>query len=178
MDAHYAPGEVIVREGEPADSLYLLASGTVEASVRAEGSERSVTSIEAPAAVGELGLLLSERTATVRAITAVQTWRIPRDSFERLIRDRPALALAIARSLAGTIDERDRRRVGAPLPAHAGLRSVLAMPPSRPSRIPRVVAAGAAVAIPAALWLLPPPAGLTPAAPPHVRAAAPLSAFS
>ena len=41
-DAHFAAGEVIVREGEAADSLYLLAKGTVEVSVRADGADRSV----------------------------------------------------------------------------------------------------------------------------------------
>ena len=132
-DAHFAPGEVIVREGEVADSLYLLASGTVEVSVRGDGADRSVRSIFAPATFGEFGVLLGERTATVRAISAVQAWRIPRDRFERLARERPGLGLAIARSLASTIDQRDRSRVGAPLPSRDRLRSMVAAPLPRRS---------------------------------------------
>src|SRR5207248_7735421 len=52
-DAHFAAGDVIVREGEAADSLYLLASGTVAVSVRAGGTDRSVRSISGPATFGE-----------------------------------------------------------------------------------------------------------------------------
>ena len=160
-DAHFAPGEVIVREGEVADSLYLLASGTVEVSVRADGADRSVRSIFAPATFGEFGVLLGERTATVRAISAVQAWRIPRDRFERLARERPGLGLAIARSLASTIDQRDRSRVGAPLPSRDRLRSMVAAPLPRRSPLSRIVASAVTVGIPAALWLMPAPAGLT-----------------
>jgi di/tricarboxylate transporter len=160
-DAHFDPGEVIVREGEVADSLYLLASGTVEVSVRADGADRSVRSISAPATFGEFGVLLGERTATVRAISAAQTWRIPRDRFERLVRERPALGLAIARALATTIDRRDRSRVGAPLPSRDRLRSMVAAPLPRRSPLSRIAAMAFTVGIPAALWLLPAPGGLT-----------------
>jgi divalent anion:Na+ symporter, DASS family len=160
-DAHFAPGEVIVREGEVADSLYLLASGTVEVSVHADGTERSVRSISAPATFGEFGVLLGERTATVGAVSAVQAWRIPRDRFERLVRERPALGLAIARALATTIDRRDRSRVGAPLPSRDRLRSIMAAPMPRRSGLTRVVAVAISIGIPAGLWLLPAPSGLT-----------------
>jgi CRP-like cAMP-binding protein len=103
-DAHFVSGTVIVREGEVADSLYLLASGAVEVTVRADDGDRSVTSITAPATFGDLGLLLNERTATVRAVSDVQAWRIPRHDFERLLRERPQLGLAIATALASSID--------------------------------------------------------------------------
>ncbi|MEP6752351.1 MAG: SLC13 family permease [Candidatus Dormiibacterota bacterium] len=160
-DAHFATGAVIVREGEVADSLYLLASGTVEVSVQAGGTDRSVTSITAPASFGEFGVLLAERTATVRAITDVQTWRIPRDRFERIVRDRPALGLAIARGLASAIDRRDRKRVGAPLPPHEQLRSMVMAPLARRSSFSRIVAVAVSIGVPAALWLVPAPSGLT-----------------
>ena len=160
-DVHFAPGDVIVREGEPADSLYLLASGTIEVSVRAEGADRSVRSISAPATFGELGVLLGERTATVGAISAVQAWRIPRDRFERLVRERPALGLAIARALATTVDRRDRSRIGAPLPSRDRLRSIVAAPLPRRSPLSRILALALTVGVPAALWFLPAPSGLS-----------------
>jgi DASS family divalent anion:Na+ symporter len=160
-DAHFAPGDVIVREGGVADSLYLLASGTVEVSVRADGADRSVRSITAPATFGEFGVLLGERTATVTAMSAVQTWRIPRDRFERLVRERPALGLAIARALATTIDRRDRSRVGAPVPSGERLRSMVAAPQPRRSPLARIASVALAIGIPGVLWFLPPPTGLS-----------------
>jgi len=160
-DAHFAAGEVIVREGEAADSLYLLANGTVEVSVRAAGADRSVRSISAPATFGEFGVLLGERTATVSAVSAVQAWRIPRDHFERLVRERPALGLAIARALASRLDRRDRSRVGAPAPSGDRVRSIMAAPLPRRSPLIRVIAIAISIGVPAALWLLPAPSGLT-----------------
>jgi divalent anion:Na+ symporter, DASS family len=160
-DAHFAAGDVIVREGEAADCLYLLASGTVEVSVRADGTDRSIRSISAPATFGEFGVLLGERTATVSATSAAHAWRIPRDHFERLVRERPSLGLAIARALANTLDRRDRSRVGAPVPSGERLRSIMAGPLPRRSRLLRIVGVAISIGIPAALWLLPAPSGLT-----------------
>jgi divalent anion:Na+ symporter, DASS family len=160
-DVHFEQGAIILREDDAADALYLLASGTVEASVRADGSDRVVTSITAPATFGEFGVLLAERTATVRATTAVQAWRIPRGRFEQLVRERPTLGLSIARALATAIDERDRRRVGAPSQSHSRLGAVMVAPMARRSGLWRIVAAAITVGIPAALWLVPAPAGLT-----------------
>src|SRR5439155_21329087 len=66
-DAHFAASTVILREGEVGDSFYLLASGTVEVRVRVDEGDRSVSGISAPATFGARGLLLTERTATVRS---------------------------------------------------------------------------------------------------------------
>jgi len=159
-DAHFTSGAVIVSEGDAADSLYLLAAGSLEVSVTAGGSERILRTISAPATFGDFGLLLAQRTATVRALTDVQAWRIPRDHFERLLRERPALGLAMARALASVVDRRDRERVGAPLLERAPVRSMSPPMPQR-SALARVISIGLAIAVPAALWFVPPPASLS-----------------
>jgi len=159
-DVHFAPDTVIVREGETADSLYLLARGEVELSVSVDGAERSLRRIAAPATFGEFGLLLPQRTASVRAVTQGQAWRIPRDRFERLLGERPALGLAMARALANTIDRRDRERVGAPIQEPARVPSMSPPAPHR-SRAARAVSIAAAIVVPAALWFVAPPAGLS-----------------
>ena len=160
-DAHFELGTVIVREGEVADSLYLLARGTVEVSVGVDGAERSVGSISAPATFGDFGVLLAERTATVRAVTDVQVWRIPRHHFERLLHERPALGLAIARGLAGAIDRRDRLRVGAAVKPADGYHAMMAAPRPRRSGLPRIIALAVSIGVPSLLWFLPAPQGLS-----------------
>jgi di/tricarboxylate transporter/CRP-like cAMP-binding protein len=160
-DVHFAPETVIVREGETADSLYLLARGEVEITVLVDGAERSVRALAAPATFGEFGLLLAQRTATVRSMTEGQAWRIPRDRFERLVGERPGLGLAMARALATTIDSRERERIGAPHARPAAVRS-MSPPAPRRSRLARAASIAIAIAVPAALWLVAPPAGLSP----------------
>jgi di/tricarboxylate transporter len=159
-DAHFDVGTVIVREGDVADSLYLLAHGTVEVSVLSDGADQAVASITAPATFGDFGVLLAERTATVRAVTYVHVWRIPRLHFERLLRERPELGVAIARGLAGAIDRRDRMRVGAPLKQPAS-HAMMAAPRPRRSGLSRVMSLAISIGIPAVMWFLPAPQGLS-----------------
>ena len=114
-----------------------------------------------PATFGDLGLLLDERTATVSAITDVQAWRIPRARFERLVRDRPA-AWARDRARARQCARPARPREGRRPAANADqLRSMAMAPLQRRSAFTRVVAMAISIGVPAALWLLPAPSGLS-----------------
>jgi MFS family permease len=70
-EARFAPGEVIVREGDPADALYVLVDGEVHVSARGEGRgpERPIRTMTAPSYFGEIGVLERiPRTATVTAV--------------------------------------------------------------------------------------------------------------
>lgn len=95
-------GTVVIREGDDADALWILARG--ELSVSAEGGEpepRELPPVTAPGYVGELGLLHGiPRTATVRARQECTLLRIDgRDFLSALQASRPSPALL---SVAGT----------------------------------------------------------------------------
>jgi MFS family permease len=62
------PGEVVIREGDDADALWILARGELSVSVTGDGpGPRALAVVTAPGYVGELGLLHGiPRTATVR----------------------------------------------------------------------------------------------------------------
>ena len=65
---------VLIREGDPADDFYVIASG--ELTVQAGG--RTINHLVAPDWCGELGLLQrAARTATVVTTTDTVVWRIP-----------------------------------------------------------------------------------------------------
>ena len=153
------PGLVIAHEGTEADALYLLERGTVAITVASPDGEVSLRDVSAPTHFGELGLLLDRRTATARAVTEVVAWRLPRTRFEALVRDRPQIALAVAKALADSVDRRSREYVGAPEPDRR--------PEERaredrrtPRRTSRLLGAAAAVAVPVLLWNAAPPSGL------------------
>ena len=78
-----ATGGVIVREGQPADALYVLTGGEVAVSARGEaGSARRIRTLNAPGYFGEIGLLRQiPRTATVKALEPVTLLRIEGDDF-------------------------------------------------------------------------------------------------
>jgi anion transporter len=156
-------GMLLFTEGAEADALYLLAAGRVRVSVGVAGGERSLAEIEAPAHFGELGLLLARRTSTVRAVTDVHAWKLPRERFEQLVRDRPAIGLAVATSAVELLERSQRNLVGAP-PAERPKRrpTVPTVPPRRRPTAWRVAGFAVAVGVPLVLWPLPGPGGLSP----------------
>lgn len=153
-------GTVLFAEGAEADALYLLAHGRVAVTVRTPAGERTLAVLDAPSQFGELGLLLARRTSSARAVTNSRLWKLSRDAFVRLVRERPAVGLSVATSVAELMETRQRALVGAPLPERTRPPLTLEEPPS-PQRLRRRLAGAAvAIAVPLVLWVTPPPAGL------------------
>jgi voltage-gated potassium channel len=76
------PGTVLIRQGDPADALLVLAEGTLEVEIEQDGRTEPRPSVTAPAYVGEIGLLRGiARTATVRAATRCRLLRIDAADF-------------------------------------------------------------------------------------------------
>jgi small-conductance mechanosensitive channel/CRP-like cAMP-binding protein len=100
----FAPGDLATRQGEPSDSLYILARGEVgifREPERGGGRRHRLTALSAPAIFGEMGLLAGEaRTATVIAESEVLCYRLDKRGFEETIRARPTLAEAVSRTVA------------------------------------------------------------------------------
>ncbi|HWC85007.1 MAG TPA: MFS transporter [Solirubrobacteraceae bacterium] len=74
----------IVREGDPAHSLYVLVEGEVEVTARGEGGgpERTIRTMIAPTYFGEIGVLGHiPRTATVTAVTDCRCDEIDGDAL-------------------------------------------------------------------------------------------------
>jgi HlyB family type I secretion system ABC transporter len=86
-------GDTIVREGEPADAFYVLASGRARIVKNTDaGEEIPLSSLRAGDSFGEMGLLdHSTRTATVRASSDVQAWRLDKSVFEALLVQTPEI---------------------------------------------------------------------------------------
>lgn len=153
-------GSVVTQEGESAQQLYLLESGAIRASVHAPDGAVEVGTVVGPGSFGEMGLLLSRRTATVQVVKDAVLWQLPRERFERLVRESPGLALGVATSLADTLDRRQRGLVGAPMLSEPQPMTLEARPRASRTRA-RVIGALLAVGVPLVLAQLAPPAGLS-----------------
>jgi len=77
-------GQVLFRQGDAGDSMYILISGQIDINVDVPGGEeRTLSTMEPTSILGEMSLLLDEpRTATAVARTDVRLWKVPRDSFQ------------------------------------------------------------------------------------------------
>jgi small-conductance mechanosensitive channel/CRP-like cAMP-binding protein len=104
--APFGRGEIITRQDSAAHWLYVLTKGEVEVRVRGEGSvEKLVTRMGAPNVFGEMGVMTGERrTASVVAATEVECYRIDKEVFKSVLRNRPEMVEIISQVMA-------RRRV-------------------------------------------------------------------
>ena len=81
------PGQVIIRQGEPADRFYIIAEGEVEITQTGADGEapRILRRMSVAEVFGEIGLLTGvPRTATVTAVTACSLLALERPDFLEL----------------------------------------------------------------------------------------------
>ena len=83
----YEFGDIIVREGDPAEVFYLLTSGKVRVlTTTDDGSEIPINTLQAGDCFGEMGLLSTgKRTKTVRASGDVMAMCLSGDDFNEII---------------------------------------------------------------------------------------------
>src|SRR5215472_6784135 len=88
-------GDIIVREGDPADAFYVLVSGRARIIKKTEqGEEISLNTLRSGDSFGEMGLLEhSTRTATVRASSDVSALRLDKSVFESLLKQSPDIRI-------------------------------------------------------------------------------------
>ncbi len=87
----FAEGDIIVTEGEPGSSLFLIVSGHVKVFTRAETGEHVPLAELGPGDFfGEVSLLTGRpRTATITARDQVMAIEITRESIDRIARSHP-----------------------------------------------------------------------------------------
>ena len=93
---HWAvSGEVIVEEGEPGDTFFLLTKGQVKVSTRVDGVNHTLTTLSPGQFFGEVAVLNDRpRTATVVADGEVELFVFDKATATRLARQYPAFKLA------------------------------------------------------------------------------------
>ena len=94
--------EVIFAINEPADGLYVVASGRVKVSIpSSEGKEIIIATLGPGQIFGEMALIDDEpRSASVVAQLASTTYRIRRADFERILELHPSMARKLLRELS------------------------------------------------------------------------------
>jgi CRP-like cAMP-binding protein/flavoprotein len=113
----FEPGQVICRQGEQADSLYLIRIGFVKVSQAFPGGDMVLRYLTRPDYFGEIGLLGGEgiRTATCTALDHVEAVRIKAEDFHEMLREFPDIQTRLAEvaQLRLEADAKQRQTVGA-----------------------------------------------------------------
>lgn len=112
---HYQPGDIIFREGEAGDALFLIWAGRV-AVVKGSFSSPDEVFIRVPGeVVGEMAILENKpRWASLVALERVRVLRIERDGFQKLLQAQPAISLnllALLSSRLRSVHEMNRAEI-------------------------------------------------------------------
>lgn len=106
----YAPGDTVVREGDSALNLFLVASG--HARVEREGAGQ-VGRLQPGDFFGELGLIEQHgRTATVVAEDELTCYLLPAWEFRSLLKEHPAMAVPMLEALIARLHGREHHGSG------------------------------------------------------------------
>ncbi|MDE0944376.1 MAG: Crp/Fnr family transcriptional regulator [Alphaproteobacteria bacterium] len=98
----FQEGQSLFHQGDIGDAAYLVVDGTADVVIEGPDDTRiTVAQIERNAFVGEIAILCDvPRTATITATSKLDTLRISKDLFFRLVNEFPTMAVEIMRELA------------------------------------------------------------------------------
>jgi MSHA biogenesis protein MshE len=107
-EKRFGPGEVIVRQGDPGDEMFLVLEGACQAYLGEEGLgfERELRRYGPNGYFGEVALISGgRRAASVRALTESRVLAVHLDHLADLLRESGDLALTILQGLASYVLE-------------------------------------------------------------------------
>lgn len=93
LGREYADGEVICRQGDPGDAMYIVQAGRVTVTRDENGTPVFVGELKAGDIFGEMALVERQpRSATVRAAGAARVMTLDKRAFMRQVHEDPSLA--------------------------------------------------------------------------------------
>lgn len=113
----YDAGQVIFNAGDPGDAAYVVIDGTVEISVPTPSGPIVINTMTKNDILGEIAIVGEvPRTATAKAVTKLETLKISKELFMKIIRENPDAAIELikilAARLASTTNQLTRTRSG------------------------------------------------------------------
>jgi len=101
-------GQLIYRQGDPADAFYAIVSGRVETLVEQDGAASLLEILYRGKHFGFISQLTGEpHSVTARAATDVLLVRIERERFQQLLKGIPRLSLELNRALSRRLKRKD-----------------------------------------------------------------------
>lgn len=100
-------GEIIFRENDEGDALYVIINGNVRVVKERDGQQVVLSILQEGDCFGEMAILEQQpRSATIEAQEDVRLLVISRDDFHRLLLARPKMAFALLRTLSQRLRQR------------------------------------------------------------------------
>jgi len=108
LGKQYRDGEVVVRQGETDDCMYVVQEGKVEVVRESDGHATVLAVLERDDFFGEMALFERRpRSATVRALGDARVLTVDKRTFLRRVHEDPSLAFRILSALCRRIRDLD-----------------------------------------------------------------------
>ena len=102
----YQDGEIIIRQGDVGDNMFVIQEGQVEVVVEQDGQEVRLAVRSEGDFFGEMAIFEREvRSATVRALGPVRVLTVDEKNFLRRIHQDPSLAYRMVQNMSSRIRE-------------------------------------------------------------------------
>ncbi|MGD8330239.1 MAG: cyclic nucleotide-binding domain-containing protein [Acidobacteriota bacterium] len=102
----YSDGEILVRQGDVGDAMFVIQEGQAEILVERDGVETRVRLAGVGEIIGEMAVFERERrSATVRAMGELRALTIDKRNFMRQIAEDPSVAFRVVQSMSSRIRE-------------------------------------------------------------------------
>jgi CRP-like cAMP-binding protein len=93
----FAPGEMVIRAGDPGSSMFVVHNGRVRVEVNENGRSRAVATLNDGDFFGEMALFTGEpRTASVVAVEETEVLEIGHEAMKRVFETNPDLVEALS----------------------------------------------------------------------------------
>lgn len=106
----FAPGEVLFREGEVGNEMFVIQSGQVQISKRVANGDKVLATLGAGEFLGEMAILNAKprvATATVTGDEPTKVLVIDAQRFEQMIANNREITLRLIKKLAARLDSAD-----------------------------------------------------------------------
>lgn len=102
----YEDGDIIVRQGEQGDTMFVIQEGKVEVLKETDGRATRLRIAGEGEFMGEMAIFEHvDRSATLRAMGRVRVLTIDKKNFLRRVHEDPSLAFRIVKTMSGRIRE-------------------------------------------------------------------------
>src|SRR4029434_975017 len=102
---NYAEGQEVCHQGDPGDAMYVILGGVADVLIDTPTGQIRVSEMNKNDFFRELAILRDvPRTATIKARQPLNTLKISKDTFYRMVGEFPQMAIEIMRELAHRVE--------------------------------------------------------------------------
>jgi CRP-like cAMP-binding protein len=108
LGKNYRDSEIIIRQGETGDCMYVVQSGRVEVVQSSEYGEQHLAFLESGDFFGEMSVFEKQvRSATVKSAGEARVLKVDKKTLLRRIREDPLLAVNLLQTMSHRIRDLD-----------------------------------------------------------------------